>query len=373
MVTLDVTQPVSPEFRSAVGSAIGRFLTERAAHLTEHVAPDLGPLTRRCLDFTAGGKRLRPAFCAWGYAAAAGRLDVPDAALTAAASLDVLHVSALVHDDVMDASDTRRGLPAAHRQFEADHRERGGRGAAEAFGRAGAILLGDLLLVWSGEMFENSGLTPETLAAAAPWLQAVRTEVTAGQYLDILAQSVDPYARTRTPEGVAALEALVERVVTFKSASYTIERPLHIGAAIGGLPPARQAVFTAYGRPLGRAFQYRDDLLGVFGDESLTGKQSGEDLREGKLTLLAVRTFAGASDAAAREFAALFGAADLDAALVDRAREIIVDSGAHAQVEAAIEREHAAAVAALDDVDWLGDEARAGLTNLAAVAARRAF
>lgn len=373
MVTLDAAQPVSPEFRTAVGSAIGRFLTERAAYLTEHVAPDLESLTRRCLEFTAGGKRLRPAFCAWGHAAGAGTLEVPDAALTAAASLDLLHVSALVHDDVMDASDTRRGLPAAHRQFEADHRGRTGRGPADAFGRAGAILLGDLLLVWSAEMFENSGLPPATLASAAPWLQAVRTEVTAGQYLDVLAQSVDPYAGTRTPAGVAELEALVSRVVTFKSASYTVERPLHIGAALAGLDPERQATFTAYGRPLGRAFQYRDDLLGVFGDAGLTGKESGEDLREGKLTLLAVRTFAAASDTAAREFAALFGAADLDAALVDRAREIIVDAGAHAHVEAAIEREHAAALAALDAADWLADEARAGLANLAAVAVRRAF
>nr|NLI51395.1 polyprenyl synthetase family protein [Propionibacterium sp.] len=373
MVTLDVTQPVSPEFRSAVGAAIGRFLAERSAFLREQVAPELAALADRAAAFTAGGKRLRPAFCAWGHAACADSLDLPDAVLAAAASLDVLHVSALVHDDVMDASDTRRGLPAAHRQFEADHRARGGRGEPEAFGRAGAILLGDLLLVWSAEMFENAGLAPATLAAAAPWLQTVRTEVTAGQYLDVLAQAVDPYTRTRTEAGVAELERLVSRVVTFKSASYTVERPLHIGAALAGTTPERQATFTAYGRPLGRAFQYRDDLLGVFGDAGLTGKESGEDLREGKLTLLAVKTFAGASDAAAREFAALFGAADLDAELVDRAREIIVDSGAQADVEAAIEREYAAALAALDVAPWLGDAARAGLANLATAAVRRAF
>ena len=373
MVTLDAALPVSPGFRSAVGAAIARFLDDRARFLRGEVSPELDALTSRSAAFTSGGKRLRPAFCAWGYAAGSGSLTLPDAVLTAAASLDVLHVSALVHDDVMDASDTRRGLPSAHRQLEADHKERGGRGDAESFGRAGAVLLGDLLLVWSAEMFENSGLEPATLAAVAPWLQAVRTEVIAGQYLDVLAQAVEPYERTRTAAGVADLESLVARVVTFKSASYTVERPLHIGAALAGATAAQQSTFSAYGRPLGRAFQYRDDLLGVFGEAALTGKQSGEDLREGKLTLLAVRTFAGASDVAAREFAALFGAADLDADQIDRAREIIVDSGAHAHVEGAIEREYATALAALDAAGWLAEPARAGLANLAAVAAKRAF
>lgn len=372
MVILDASHPVSADFRAAVGAEITRFLTDRAARLAG-IAPELAGLSDRAATFTAGGKRLRPAFCAWGHAAAAGTLDVPDAVLTAAASLDVLHVSALVHDDVMDASDTRRGLPAAHRQFEADHAERGGRGAADAFGRSGAILLGDLLLVWSAEMLEDAGLAPAQLAAAAPFAHAVRTEVTAGQYLDVLAQSVDPYERTRTPEGVAALEDLVSRVVTYKSACYTVERPLHIGAALGGGTAEQVEAFTAFGRPLGRAFQYRDDLLGVFGDEALTGKESGEDLREGKLTLLVVRTLANASDAAAREFAAMFGAADLDAGHVDAARQIITESGAVAEVEAAIEREYHDALGALEAMTWLADAPRQGLANLAAAAVRRDF
>ncbi len=371
MVTLDASRPVDAEFRAAVGDALTAFLAGRRTVLSG-ISPALDALSDRAAAFTSGGKRLRPAFCAWGWSACSGTREVPDAIVAAASSLDLLHVSALIHDDVMDASDTRRGLPAAHRQFEADHRSADGRGDAEAFGRACAILLGDMLLVWSDEMLTNSGLTASELGRVAPWVQAVRTEVTAGQYLDVLAQSIKPYARTRTAAGVAELEELVARVVTNKSASYTIERPLHIGGAIAGATAEQQAVFSRYGRPLGRAFQYRDDLLGVFGDASLTGKDSGEDLREGKLTLLVVRTLAGATDAAARRFAELFGRPDLAGEGLDAARQIIVDSGAQGFVEDAIEREYAAALSALTGAPWLG-AARSGLENLAQAAAKRAF
>lgn len=371
MVTLDASQPLSQEFRSAVGAQVAGFLAGRRVAL-DAISPALDALATRAEAFTAGGKRLRPAFCAWGWAAASGAVELPDRVLRAAASLDLLHVSALVHDDVMDASDTRRGVPAAHRQFEADLRRTGGRGSAEAFGRAAAILLGDALLCWSVELLEDAGLAPDEAARARPYLHAVRTEVTAGQYLDVVAQSVDPYGRTRTAAGLAELESLVRQVVTYKTACYTIVRPLHVGAAIAGLSPQQAADLEAFGRPLGRAFQYRDDLLGVFGDEELTGKESGEDLREGKLTLLAVKTFAGASDADARAFAALFGAADLDAELVAEARRLIEASGARGFVESEIEREYATALAALDAAPWLS-AARPGLEALARVAVDRAF
>lgn len=371
MVTLDASQPVDDGFRTAVSAAIDDFLAGRRATLTD-ISPALDALSDRAQLFTAGGKRLRPAFCTWGWAACSDRLEIPDAVVTAAASLDVLHVSALIHDDVMDASDTRRGVPSAHRQFEQDHRDLGGRGDAESFGRAAAILLGDMLLVWSEEMLANSGLSADELGRVAPWIQAVRTEVTAGQFLDVMAQSVDPYARTRTPDGVAQLEELVTRVVTYKSACYTVERPLHIGAAIAGASADQLQSFSAFGRPLGRAFQYRDDLLGVFGDESLTGKESGEDLREGKLTLLVVKTLANATDAAAREFTSLFGASDLASDQIDTLREIISSSGAQGFVEEAIRHEHALALSALEDARWLGS-GREGLENLARAAVERTF
>lgn len=371
MVNLDASQPVNANFRRAVSQAITFFLDEQAERL-DAIAPDLAALADRARLFTDGGKRLRPAFCAWGYVAAGGDPSLPDPVLRVAASLDLLHVSALMHDDVMDDSDSRRGIPTAHLQFATDHRSRSSRGDADAFGRAGAILLGDLLLVWSEEMFDTCGADAAAVERARPFLHRVRTEVTAGQFLDVLAQSRDPFSMSRTPEGVAAMLATIERVVTYKSASYTVRRPLNTGAALAGASEAQQSALTAYAQPLGRAFQYRDDVLGVFGDEDLTGKESGEDLREGKLTLLIAQTFAHANDSAASRLAALFGRPDLDAAGVGEAREIISDSGALQRVEQAIEREHDSALDAIDN-DVLTPSGRAGLTSLAELATRRDY
>lgn len=369
MVTLEPQDPAGLAFRAAVGSSLDAFLAARGAELAG-VDDALTAFTTRAQTFTGGGKRLRPAFCAWGYAAATGTLEIPDAVVAAAASLDLLHVSALVHDDVMDASDFRRGIPAAHRQFEADHRAASSRGDAEAFGRAAAILFGDMLLVWSEQAFQQAGLEASAHERALPYLHAVRQEVTAGQYLDTLAQAVDP--RTRAVEDVTALEALVNRVVTFKTASYSIQRPLNIGAALGGASDGQQRALDAFGLPLGRAYQWRDDVLGVFGDESLTGKESGEDLREGKLTLLVVRTLASASDAAARRFADLFGRADLDATAVEELRGIITETGALRVVEDAIASEQREALDALAGAD-LAPAVRAGFERLADLAVARSF
>lgn len=371
MVTLSPSSPVSPEFRAAVGGAIERFLDEHAAVL-EGIHPTTLPLLQRARDFTAGGKRLRPAFCTWAWAGVADTAEVPDEVVRAAASLDVLHVSALVHDDVMDASDSRRGLPSAHRQFEADHVEMAWRGDPEEFGRAGAILLGDLLLVWSEEMFRRSGVDAAALDRARTYLEAVRTEVTAGQYLDVVAQAHDPYLISRTEDGRARLAEMTRTVVTWKSASYTIRRPLHVGAALAGASEEQFEALGAFGQPLGRAFQYRDDVLGIYGDESLTGKHSGEDLRVGKLTLLVAEAFGRAEESDATELAELFGDPTLSAGQVERAREIIEASGALEAVEAEIEREYAEALDALAGAP-LAAHAREGLAELARLAVRRDF
>lgn len=371
MVRLDSANPVSDDFRAAVSGAIEAFLDGQAPILAD-LHPATSPLIDRARGITDGGKRLRPAFCAWAYAAVADTLDLPDEVTRAAASLDVLHTSALVHDDVMDASDFRRGVPAAHRQFEADHREAGWRGDPEQFGRAGAILLGDLLLVWSEEMFRRSGLDPDQVERGRPHLEAVRTEVTAGQYLDVLAQARDPYPISRTEQGRADLADLIKTVVTWKSASYTIRRPLLLGAALAGADAAQLGSLTSFAQPLGRAFQYRDDVLGIYGDEALTGKDSGEDLRVGKLTLLAAEAFGRAGDAEAAELATLFGNPDLVADGIARAREIIDASGARDAVEQEIRREFDLALAALEAAD-LSDEGRAGLVALANAAVRRDF
>lgn len=369
MVTLDLADPLGAPFVDAVATSITDFL-DRQGGVLDDLSPTLAPLADRARLFTSGGKRLRPAFCAWGHVAAGADRTLPDGVLAVAASLDVLHVSALVHDDVMDASDHRRGVPSAHRQFEADHASAGWRGDSAGFGRAAAILLGDLLLVWSGEMFDRSGLPAAALDRARGHLEAVRTEVTAGQYLDIVAQAQDPAAVARTPAGRELLTELIRDVVTWKSAAYTVRRPLLVGAALAGATPAQVDSLTAFGQPLGRAFQYRDDILGVFGEEDLTGKTSGEDLREGKLTLLVAEGFANASERDAAELATLFGNPDLTAAQVSRARQILTGSGARDAVEAEIEREYAKAMDALDG-PHLSADGQEGLATLARLAVRR--
>ena len=359
----DPHDPASPAFRDAVGSAIDDYLAVRGGEL-DTISPSLAQLKRLAAGFTAGGKRLRPAFCYWGYAAAAGQPSDPAALLRAAASLDLLHVSALVHDDVMDASDTRRGVPAAHRQLEAWHAERGGRGAADAFGRAGAILLGDLLIMWSEQMLAESGVDAARLRAAMPLVQAMRTEVTAGQFLDVVAQSAP--AMSSTAEALT----IADHVVEYKSARYTVQRPVQFGAALGGASPEVIEGLAAYGSPLGKAFQFRDDLLGIFGDQELTGKPAGDDLREGKRTVLVAHALAGSSPADAAELDAMLGRADLTADEIVTGREIIERSGARDDVERMIDEGLQAALAALGELD-LTDDGRLALTELAIASVRR--
>jgi len=360
MGTFAADDPLGAPFRDAVGDCLRSFIEGQTARLTG-VGPQLAALSELALAFTAGGKRLRPAFCWWGYAAIAEPVDT-GALLRAASSLDLLHVSALVHDDVMDASDTRRGLPAAHRQFEVWHVDGNLFGSPESFGRAAAILLGDLLLVWSMEAFTGSGLPVEALARATPLLNAMRTEVTCGQFLDVLAQA-EPVA------GVDLMD-LVPRVVEFKTSRYTVIRPLQVGAALAGADERVLAALQAYGSPLGRAFQFRDDVLGVFGEPRVTGKPAGDDLREGKRTVLVAHAMELASETAKERLSGLLGSPELDDTDVTTAREILVTSGALAATERRIADDLAAALAALDDAP-LRHEAVTAMRQLAELATSR--
>ena len=362
----DPADPLSVTFRTAVAAAITDFLTGQREVLAG-IGPATAPLADLAEAFTAGGKRLRPAFCAWGWVAVAGIPAEPGPLVSAAASLDVLHVSALVHDDVMDASDTRRGLPAAHRQFAARHAEQGLRGDAGAFGRGGAILLGDLLLVWSQEMFRRSGLPAETIQRAMPIMEAVLTEVTTGQFLDILAQA-RPALDVRSAPGEVL--AQVDRVLEYKTARYTVVRPLQLGAALAGAGPDLLETLGRYGSAVGRAFQLRDDILGVFGDEQVTGKPAGGDLREGKLTALLAHALRLASAADADELAGLVGRADLSVQEIGRAQGIIADSGALPVVEQEIADSTRSAIDGLHHAG-LTPEGEQALVNLARAAADR--
>ena len=314
-------------FRERLQKALDEFLDEMAERLAP-LGPDAARLLeegRRCVS---GGKRFRAAFCWWGYRAVAevadGEVADEDALLRACAALEMLHASALVHDDYMDASDTRRGRPATHRAFARAHRDDRWRGDPEQYGAAAAILLGDLLLSWSDELLRRCGLPNDRVSAALEIFDRCRTEVITGQFLDVSVQA----------RGRADVDAAMT-VLRYKSAKYSIERPLHIGASLAGAAPERLAELTAFGLPLGEAFQLRDDLLGVYGDPAATGKPAGDDLVEGKRTVLVALALDGATAEDAAKLDAALGS-PLSEAQVTELRRIIDDSGAHAHVEKVI-------------------------------------
>jgi geranylgeranyl diphosphate synthase type I len=307
-----------------VHATLAAFLTRQGERLGAIDPAALAPVLEAARVLLLGsGKRLRPAFAYWGYRGAGGA-DSPDRAdvVAAVSSLELVQASALVHDDVMDGSVTRRGEPAAHRRFAAMHRADGWRGDPEAFGTAAAILLGDLCLVWSDEMLHGSGVEPAALARARPVFDEMRSEVTVGQYLDVRAQAAgDSSVRRAT---------LVAR---YKSAKYTVERPLLLGAALAGAGDDVRAAYSGYGLPLGEAFQLRDDVLGVFGDPAVTGKPAGDDLREGKRTYLVAATLEAVDPATAAGVESRLGDPDLDADGIAALRAVITESGALARTE----------------------------------------
>ncbi len=349
------------DFRARVHGALDAFLEDQAERLAP-LGPDGVRLLEQARACVRGGKRFRAAFCWWGYHAVAGEPardgGGEDALVRACAALELLHASALVHDDYMDASDTRRGRPAAHRAFEAQHREAGWRGDPEQYGAAGAILLGDLLLTWADELLRRCGLPVERVAAALEVFDLCRSEVVTGQFLDVSVQA----------RGAADVDAAMT-VLRYKSAKYSVERPLHVGAALAGADPAMLDRLTGFGLPLGEAFQLRDDLLGVFGDPATTGKPAGDDLVEGKRTVLV----ALAMDAAGPEDAALLDASlgtPLDAATVDRLRGVIERAGAARQVEQVIAELVGMAQRSLADAG-VTEAAHEALLGLAAAATDR--
>ena len=344
-------------FRDRLQDVIDDHLTEMGARL-DPLGDDAVTLLAEARASVSGGKRFRAAFCHWGYRAIRPSVADELALARACASLEVLHASALVHDDYMDASDTRRGRPATHRAFEAEHRAAGWRGDPEQYGAAAAILLGDLLLGWAEDMLRRSGFAPDEVAPGIALFEACRNEVIAGQFLDVSVQ-----ARGRADVDTAMT------VLRYKSAKYSIERPLHIGAGLAGATPEQIERLTRFGLPLGEAFQLRDDVLGVFGDPAETGKPAGDDLVEGKRTVLVALALDAAPPAAAARLDGALGT-PLGAADVDELRGIIEDSGARAQVEDVIGQlaEHAVESLRAADVD---DAARVVLTELAAAATQR--
>ncbi|QEO09963.1 polyprenyl synthetase family protein [Protaetiibacter larvae] len=364
-----------------VAARIDDALQAHQAELAQ-VSPDLDPLVAQARELLAGGKRFRALFAYWGWRSVAGipeahdpmpalEADSLDAALdsvvSVAAALEVFHAAALVHDDIMDRSDLRRGRPAAHRAFEALHRSEGWTGPADDFGTSAALLLGDLLLAWSDELFDT-GLAdaPDRAGAGAARAEfaRMRTEVTAGQYLDML----EEHSWRSRPETEALPRA--HRVIVYKSAKYSVEAPLAIGGALAGGSLAQLAALRAFGLPLGVAFQLRDDMLGVFGDPAVTGKPSGDDLREGKRTVLIGLARQKMPPTAVRVLDELLGDPSLDERQVQMLQNTVRDSGAADQVERIIAHNVRVAREALADAP-LGGSAREELAALAERVTRR--
>ena len=265
------------DIRAAIGEALHRYLGPRVQEVAT-LDPDCArELAERILSFTLGGKRLRSTLAWWGWLAGGGPTRGPEAhaALRAASAIEVLQTFALIHDDVMDSAPTRRGAPSVHAAHTADHRSLSHRGDPERYGESMAVLTGDLALAWADDLLHEALDDLPTRSGAHRVWRDMRTEVMVGQYLDLRSQ-----ARAERSVRTAL------RTDRFKTASYTVERPLHLGAVMAGAPPTTVSALRDYGVDVGVAFQLRDDLMDLYGDPSHTGKAPGEDLEQGKNTML---------------------------------------------------------------------------------------
>ena len=340
----------------------------------EAISTDLIPVVDYTQSLLQGGKRFRALFCYWAWRACLNDSsyhqseqeiqDSEQAIAGIAASLEMFHAAALVHDDLLDQSDTRRGAPAIHKRFETLHKEKSWAGAPERFGVAGSVLVGDLMLGWSSEIFGNALLQSpnrEIESACRDEFSLMRVEVMAGQYLDVLEENA---AATRpVSEGVGR----AEKVILYKTAKYSIEAPLRIGAAFAGADPAKLSQFTHFGIPLGIAFQLRDDILGVFGDPSVTGKPAGDDLREGKRTVLVALTLEALTERSpsmAESFEELLTSRELDTHQIAFMQKLIKDSGALEKTERMIVELGDRSLESLDAAN-LEESAKATLKALA--------
>lgn len=359
------------DVRAQVDSVLSGHVGELRSVLRA-AGPDAEVLADAVTRMLSGGKRLRAAFCYWSWRAHGGRPGSPQAhtAIRVGAALELFQAAALFHDDVMDASDTRRGLPAAHRAFASLHDDWGLVGDAEQFGTSAAILLGDLALVASEQEFSGAlALAPLPRATQARTVfDLMRTEVTVGQYLDVLAQAT-PWGQDPDAD-----ERRARTVIRAKSARYSVEHPIVLGAALADADEEQLEACRRIGLPLGEAFQLRDDLLGVFGDPRTTGKPAGDDLREGKRTVLAARAMRRAllaGDASAVEaLRSRLGVRSMSEQEVADLAATIAATGAPEDVEELISVLSAEAFDRMENRPW-SEPARGQLVALAHAAVDR--
>jgi len=330
--------PSVDELRTSVDQELHRFLIDRRRALVDGAL--LVDEIARLVD--SGGKRLRPAFCYWGYRAVGG--GDGRALVRAAASLELLHTFAIVHDDIMDSAEERRGVATVH----VEH------------GVNVALLVGDLALVLADELFVYSGFDSAAVARGFEWYSRMRQQVIAGQFMDL--------ELSREP---AVTEERARRVAVLKSGRYSIEHPLAIGASLADASREMLGRIGAFGAPLGEAFQLRDDLLGIFGDRSSTGKPVDSDIREGKRNVLYAKAVAALEGPERIRLVERWGAgAELSEGDVQELRELVESSGARAATEALLEELKRQALRALADLP-IEPSARAALEDLAEIATTR--
>lgn len=359
-LSVDATAPSAVELAGAVTDQLREYLSARRRDAA-YIGADYAELTAALEEFVLrGGKRLRPAFAYWGWRAVADHPADPGV-LRLFAALELLHACALVHDDVIDASATRRGLPTVHRLFADRHAQHGWHGSSEQFGMSAAILAGDLSLVWADDIVATADLPVDAHRRVQRVWADIRTEVLGGQFLDIVAEASG-----------AQTVASAMNVNTYKTASYTVSRPLQLGAAAAADRPDVQEIFHRIGTDLGVAFQLRDDVLGVFGDPAVTGKPSGDDLRSGKRTVLLAEAveLAEKTDPRAAELLRTSIGTDLSEAQVRELCTTIESVGALAAVEDHIELLTRRSLEMLTAAP-IDAQAKAGLTELARLAANR--
>ncbi|WP_200208779.1 polyprenyl synthetase family protein [Micromonospora coerulea] len=357
---LGVLAAFTKDLIKGVDETLAAFLAAEVDSLTE-IDPAMGGFAATARDCVlAGGKRVRPTFAYWGWRGVVGGDGPLPSVLPALAALELLHTFALVHDDVMDASDTRRGLPTAHRAAAARHRAAGHAGDPDRFGETVAVLIGDLCMVWADRLLAHATVPPTRLLDVRRCYDQMRIETVAGQYLDVLGE--------HDPANWSVDRAL--RVARYKTASYTVQRPLLFGACLAGVAADAPliAAYTRYGLAVGEAFQLCDDLLGAYGDPATTGKPAGDDLRTGKPTalLMVARQLATPAQRRALDRAGPVGGGRD----VARLAEVVADTGAVARVERMISDRVAEALTALDTAS-IDETARTALTGLATAASTR--
>jgi geranylgeranyl diphosphate synthase type I len=341
-------------FKARVDAQLAAFVAQETAQLLA-VDGQLAPVAEQLRLAVGEGKRLRAAFCYWGWRAA-GQPDSEEM-VRAATAMELIHAAAVVHDDIIDDSPLRRGAPTAQVALRGALTTRAGR---QAGGRALAMLVGDLLLSWSGQLFASCGLPAAYLARARSLWATLARELVAGECLEILRAGA-------LPDTESSLQ-----IVRYKTAKYTVEHPLQLGGRLAGASPALLAAFSAYGLPLGEAFQLRDDLLGIFGDPKETGKSNLDDLVGGKPTALLAVTLPAVTAAERRELRGLLGRRKLDQQGLERVRQIMERVGAPARVESLIAERVRAATAALAGAQVPAPAARA-LSELVDSATTRNF